>query len=136
MRWRNECAPRWKAASRCACRSRSRWDAVPPGSMSIERREPGERGGFVLGLVGRTGSGKSTVARALERLQIERLERARGWNAEQARRRLNLQRSQASFRAHADVALENEGTLEALETAAREAVRMLRARRRARKEPC
>jgi len=219
--------------------------------MFIERRAPGEHGGFVLGLVGRTGSGKSTVAQALERdgavvieadrlgheitdhdpevraalaadygadiyradgaldrarvaarvftdpaarerldrlvhpriiarararlealaargfagvvvidaallfewglerwcdaviavlapepLQIERLERARGWSAEQARRRLDLQRSQASFRAHADVALDNEGTLEALETAAREAVRMLRARRRAGKEPC
>ena len=61
--------------------------------------------------------------------RIERLERARGWSEEEARRRLAVQRDDAQFRAAADVALDNSGEPAALAEAAREAVRQLAARR-------
>ena len=73
---------------------------------------------------------------APEELQIERLRRARAWSPEQAEQRLGVQRSQAAFRAAADVVLVNDGATEALETAARDAVRALKAKRTARKESC
>ena len=63
--------------------------------------------------------------------------RARGWTEDQARERLAVQRPDREFRAAADVTLDNIGTPETLEHAAREAVRTLRAGHApARKEPC
>lgn len=72
-----------------------------------------------------------------EAAQLERLARSRGWSADEARQRLAVQRPESQLRAAADVTLENDGTQEQLETAARDAVRTLRTRRApARKEPC
>ncbi len=72
-----------------------------------------------------------------ESAQIERMVRSRGWSVEQARQRLAAQRPAPELQAAADVTLENDGTMEQLEAAARDAVRTLRARRApARKEPC
>ena len=72
-----------------------------------------------------------------EAAQLERLARSRGWSAQEARQRLAVQRPESQLRAAADVTLENDGTQEQLETAARDAVRTLRTRRApARKEPC
>lgn len=77
------------------------------------------------------------VVAAGESAQIERMVRSRGWSAEQARQRLAAQRSESELRAAADITIENFGTMEQLEAAARDAVRTLRARRAsARKEPC
>ena len=77
------------------------------------------------------------VVVAEESAQVERLVRSRGWSAEAARQRLAVQRPESELRAAADVTLENDGTMEQLEAAARDAVRTLRARRApARKEPC
>src|SRR2546429_4197929 len=64
---------RWKAVTPSKCRSPCRWGPATPGSMCTElppprlarpRRAP-RPGPLVVGLVGRAGSGKSTVARAL-----------------------------------------------------------------------
>ncbi len=72
-----------------------------------------------------------------EAAQLERLARSRGWSADEVRRRLAVQRPESELRAAADVTLENDGTQEQLETAARDAVRILRTRGApARKEPC
>jgi dephospho-CoA kinase len=62
---------------------------------------------------------------APEEMQIERLTRARGWSAGEARRRLAVQRTNAAFAAAADVTLENRGTPEELARAARDAVARL-----------
>jgi dephospho-CoA kinase len=59
---------------------------------------------------------------APERDQIERLMRARGWNEDEARRRLSVQRSDAEFAAAADATIENAGSFPDLERAARERV--------------
>ena len=66
---------------------------------------------------------------ALERDQLERLARSRGWSDEEARARLAAQRTPEDFRSAADVTLDNRGSVEALRLAAREAVRSLRAQR-------
>jgi dephospho-CoA kinase len=66
---------------------------------------------------------------APEPMQVERLRAARGWTEDEARARLAAQRGNAAFEAAADVVLHNEGTLEALERAAREALARLRAGR-------
>jgi dephospho-CoA kinase len=63
---------------------------------------------------------------APEETQIERLRHARGWSADEARRRLAVQRSNTAFAAAADVTLENRGTPEDLARAARDAVAALR----------
>ncbi len=68
---------------------------------------------------------------APEALAIERLVASRHWTPQQARERREVQRSDAAFRAAADVTLDNDGTPERLAGAAREAVRTLRARREA-----
>jgi dephospho-CoA kinase len=69
--------------------------------------------------------------------QMARLQRERGWSAEEARRRLSVQRPAEAFRAAADVTLENHGTPEALAAAARAVVSELRARRAApRRKEC
>ncbi len=46
---------------------------------------------------------------APETLQLERLQRSRGWSAEHARRRLDAQRSSEEFARRADVVVENRG---------------------------
>ena len=61
--------------------------------------------------------------------QVARLVRQRGWTEEEARRRLNVQRTNEDFRAAADVALENRGTPADLERDARAALERLRASR-------
>lgn len=73
---------------------------------------------------------------AAEASQIHRLARSRGWSPEQTRQRLAVQRSNDVLSAAADVTLVNDGTEAELEQTAREAVRELRNRRAARKEPC
>jgi dephospho-CoA kinase len=60
--------------------------------------------------------------------QVARLGRVRRWSAEDARRRLAVQRSPAEFRAAADATLENRGSLEELEASARAVVARLRER--------
>jgi dephospho-CoA kinase len=65
---------------------------------------------------------------APERLQIERLRRARGWTEDEARARLGAQRSNERFAAAADVTLLNEGAVEALEGAALAALEELKIR--------
>jgi dephospho-CoA kinase len=66
---------------------------------------------------------------APERLQIERLRRARGWTEEEARARLAVQRSNEGFAAAADVTLVNDGAAETLERAARGALEALESRK-------
>ena len=66
---------------------------------------------------------------APEAEQVARLSRTRGWSEAEVRARLAAQRSNESFAAAADVALENDGEIEELERAARAAVATLRARR-------
>jgi len=68
----------------------------------------------------------AVVAPEAERLA--RLATARGWGAEEARRRLASQRRDDEFAAAADVTLENSGPPAALERAAREALARLRER--------
>jgi dephospho-CoA kinase len=63
---------------------------------------------------------------APEHTQVERLEKQRGWSATEARARLAAQRSNEAFAAAADVTLENQGAVEALVRATREAVGRLR----------
>lgn len=65
---------------------------------------------------------------APEPLQVERLVTARGWSADEARRRLAAQRTNEAFGLAADVTIENRGTPEELVHAARAAVARLRAR--------
>jgi dephospho-CoA kinase len=65
---------------------------------------------------------------APEAEQIARLTRARGWTPDEARARLAAQRTNEAFAAAADVTIENTGTPEALEHAARRAVARLRER--------
>jgi len=62
---------------------------------------------------------------APEALQVERLVKARGWTADEAQRRLSVQRTNEAFAAAADVTLDNTGTPEDLARAAREAVSRL-----------
>ncbi|MFI5370760.1 MAG: dephospho-CoA kinase [Candidatus Eisenbacteria bacterium] len=69
---------------------------------------------------------------APEETQIARLTHARGWNGEEARRRLAVQRPNEGFAAAADVTLENLGTPDELARAARAAVAALRGDGRAR----
>jgi dephospho-CoA kinase len=66
---------------------------------------------------------------APEAEQVARLVRQRGWTEEEARRRLNVQRTNEEFRAAADVALENRGTPADLERDARAVLDRLRASR-------
>lgn len=67
---------------------------------------------------------------APEAQQVARLRRARGWSEADARARLAAQRTNEAFAAAADAVLENAGSPEALERAAREAVSRLRASHR------
>jgi dephospho-CoA kinase len=60
-------------------------------------------------------------------MQIERLMRQRGWDRDEAERRLAAQRAVESLAAAADVVLDNRGRSDDLERAAREAVHRLRA---------
>jgi dephospho-CoA kinase len=64
---------------------------------------------------------------APEAEQLARLTRSRGWSEAESRARLAAQRSHAAFEAAADVTLRNDGSVEALERAARSAVGRLRA---------
>jgi dephospho-CoA kinase len=64
---------------------------------------------------------------APEAEQVRRLMRSRGWSADEARRRLAAQRSDAAFAAAADVTIENAGSLEELAGTARAALAALRA---------
>lgn len=61
--------------------------------------------------------------------QVARMRSARGWSEEEARARLAAQRTNQGFEAAADVTIENHGTREALERAARETVQRMRATR-------
>jgi dephospho-CoA kinase len=63
---------------------------------------------------------------APEEIQIARLMATRGWSADEARRRLAVQRSNEAFAAAADATIENRGTPEELARAARDAVARLR----------
>ena len=63
-----------------------------------------------------------------ESTRLDRLNRSRGWSADEARRRLGVQPDDARLAAAADVVLDNQGTPEALARAALEAVQDLRAR--------
>jgi len=62
---------------------------------------------------------------------VSRLARSRGWTGDEARGRLRAQRSDADFRAGADLTLDNTGSIEELARAARAAVAALRAARAA-----
>ncbi len=73
--------------------------------------------------------------------QLKRLQSSRGWTDEDAARRLSAQRSNQAFAAAADATLENRGSLQELEQAARETLALLLERDAARrpvirKEPC
>src|SRR5438876_702558 len=70
---------------------------------------------------------------APESAQVARLVRGRGWSEAEARARLTAQDSNEASSAAAAVTLDNDGTLEALARAAREAVSRTRAGRGA---PC
>jgi dephospho-CoA kinase len=59
---------------------------------------------------------------APEQVQLERLLQSRGWTADEARRRLAVQRDDMQFAAAADVVLDNQGTPDELARAALEAV--------------
>ena len=65
---------------------------------------------------------------APEQTQLERLLRSRGWTADEARRRLAVQRDDTRFAAAADVVLDNQGTPDELARAALDAVTGLRER--------
>ncbi len=65
---------------------------------------------------------------AAESVQLERLERARGWSEAEARARLDAQRTNQAFAAAADVVLLNEGSADDLRRAARAAVARLATR--------
>ncbi len=69
---------------------------------------------------------------AAEPLRLARLAAARGWTGDEARRRLAVQRSDAAFEAAADVTLDNRGSREALEHAARAALERLQGAQAAR----
>jgi dephospho-CoA kinase len=58
--------------------------------------------------------------------QVRRLAALRGWTEDEVRRRLTAQRTNEGFRAAADVTLDNTGSVEELERAARAAVARLR----------
>lgn len=62
--------------------------------------------------------------------QLARLARSRGWSEAESRARLAAQRRPAEFAAAADVTLDNRGTVEELERAARTALERLMAARR------
>jgi dephospho-CoA kinase len=66
---------------------------------------------------------------AAEADQVARLVRARGWSEDEARARLQAQRTNEEYARAADTVIENRGTPEALAEAARDAVRRLRAAR-------
>lgn len=66
---------------------------------------------------------------AADETQVERLREARGWSEAEARARLAAQRDNAAFEAAADAVIHNDGTLDRLERAARDAVTRLRAAR-------
>jgi dephospho-CoA kinase len=68
---------------------------------------------------------------APESEQIARLMKSRGWSEADARAVLSVQRPNEAFAAAADLTLNNDGTKEALERAARAAVVRLMAERRA-----
>jgi dephospho-CoA kinase len=68
---------------------------------------------------------------APESEQIARLVRERGWSESDARARLAVQRSNEAFAAAADLTLDNRGTPEELERAARASVVRLLAEHRA-----
>ena len=70
---------------------------------------------------------------AAEGDQVERLERSRGWSAQQARARMAVQRGHEAFRAAADLTLDNRGSLDDLRRAAREALGSLRSLRAAKR---
>ena len=72
---------------------------------------------------------------ASEAEQVERLTRARGWSADEARARLAAQRTNEEYARAADAVVENHGTAEALAGAARAAVRGLRAARAGARAP-
>ncbi|HYM81825.1 MAG TPA: dephospho-CoA kinase [Candidatus Limnocylindria bacterium] len=72
---------------------------------------------------------------APEEQQIARMMRARGWTRDEARARLEAQPSNDAFRAAADVTLENQGSVEELELAARAAVARWLAQRGAAARP-
>jgi len=72
---------------------------------------------------------------ASETEQVERLMRARGWSETEARARLAAQRTNEEYARAADAVIENHGTPEALATAARTAVRGLRAARAGARAP-
>jgi dephospho-CoA kinase len=62
---------------------------------------------------------------APEDVQIARLLKSRGWSAAEARARLKAQRTNEEYARAADAVLDNQGTPEALASAARAAVRRL-----------
>lgn len=66
---------------------------------------------------------------APETEQVRRLMRSRNWSADEARRRLAVQRTNDDFAAAADAVLENAGSLEELAREARAALAALRASR-------
>ena len=66
---------------------------------------------------------------APEPLAVERLMRDRGWSATHAQARLAAQRTPEQYAAAADRVLDNRGSLESLEHAARAAIAELRAAR-------
>lgn len=63
---------------------------------------------------------------AAEPLRIARLAAARGWSEDEARRRLAAQRPDEAFEAAAEVTLDNRGSRESLEHAARAALERLK----------
>jgi dephospho-CoA kinase len=65
--------------------------------------------------------------------RIERLARARGWSADEARQRLAVQRDDVAFRASADVTLDNSNDPETLAAAARA---LMQRRLQRRMDPC
>ena len=66
---------------------------------------------------------------AAEAEQVRRLVRLRGWTEAESRGRLKAQRTDAAFRAAADVTLDNSGNIEDLARTARAALAALRAAR-------
>jgi dephospho-CoA kinase len=68
--------------------------------------------------------------------QLRRLMQARGWSADQARRRLAAQRTNEAFAAAADAVIENAGSPAELAVAARATLDSLRAARAEERDPC